>query len=58
MNYNELDIAEGGSASREFENLYKETNQEKMNSVRENLLKYCKMDTYAMVKILEELEKV
>jgi len=32
--------------------------QEDIERTRENLLEYCKMDTFAMVKILEKLKQL
>ena len=58
LSYKGLEIAGGGQASSSFESLYSETDIDRINSVRNNLLKYCGLDTYAMVKILEVLEKV
>ena len=58
MNYNELQIKEGGSASIAFENLHYETDLFKVEEIRKNLLEYCKMDTLAMVEILNKLMKI
>jgi hypothetical protein len=58
MKYDDLDISEGGSASREFENLYYEQEIERIKQVRNSLLEYCNMDSTAMVKILTTLYKV
>lgn len=44
-------------ASIAFEGLYLETDQNKITNTRQNLLEYCKLDTLAMVKILEVLKK-
>ncbi len=58
MNYNKLEIKEGGTASIAFESLYYETDLFKTADIRKNLLEYCKMDTLAMVKILDKLQKL
>jgi len=58
MNYNELEIKEGGTASIAFESLYYETDLFKTAEIRKNLLDYCKMDTLAMVEILDKLQKL
>jgi hypothetical protein len=55
MNYDNLEINNGGSASSSFEQLYNETNEEKIKEIRRNLLEYCKLDTFAMVRILDKL---
>jgi hypothetical protein len=57
MNYNNLEIKEGGKASIAFESLYYETDLFKTAEIRTNLLEYCKMDTLAMVEILNKLIK-
>jgi hypothetical protein len=56
MSYDELEIKEGGSASHEFENLYYETDFQKIETTRNSLLKYCEMDSYAMLKLQKFLE--
>ncbi len=58
LNYDDLIINEGGLASIAFESLYYETDFIKINEIRKNLLEYCKLDTYAMVKLLEKLESL
>ena len=35
-----------------------EMNEEDRENTRRNLLKYCELDTFAMVKVWEELVKV
>jgi hypothetical protein len=57
LSYSNLEIKKGEDASGAFLSLYEEKEPKKINETRENLLNYCKMDTYAMVKILEVLEK-
>jgi len=52
MNYDNLDIAEGGSASAHFAymamNMY---SKEKEEEIKKELLQYCRQDTLALVKI-------
>jgi hypothetical protein len=56
--YKELDGVQNGSqAMNAFARLGKLENQEKQK-MRTSLLEYCKLDTLAMVKILEKLRKV
>ncbi len=57
MHYNDLKINDGGSASFAFAGLLRERNIEKIKQTRRNLLDYCKMDTLAMVHILNKLEE-
>jgi hypothetical protein len=56
LSYENLQINEGGLASIKFESLFKETDLMKIADIRTNLLEYCKLDTFAMVKLLEKLE--
>jgi hypothetical protein len=58
LSYEGMDIADGGTASAAFESLYFEEDVFRINEMRENLLKYCKMDTLAMVEILNVLQKL
>ena len=56
LSYDELEINEGGLASIAFESLQTETDLMFIAEIKEQLLKYCKLDTLAMVRILEKLE--
>ncbi len=59
LSYADLDIHEGGTASNKWGEMIKlETPQEVKASIYDNLLKYCELDTLAMVKILEKLMKL
>ena len=58
LGYENLEINEGGLASIAFESLYYETDLMRVADIRNNLLEYCKLDTLAMVKILEKLESL
>jgi hypothetical protein len=55
LSYKDLNIQEGESASSIFEQMAAESFNGDENQTREDLLEYCKMDTWAMVKILEVL---
>lgn len=57
LSYNDLKISNGSIAMVAFEHLQKETDMFKILETRENLLEYCKLDTLAMVKVFEVLEK-
>lgn len=50
-------IHNGGEASEAFLSL-KDKNLEEQEEIREGLLEYCKLDTYAMVKIWEKFKEV
>jgi len=58
LSYEGLEIADGGSASISYEQLIEETDMIKTMETRKNLLEYCKLDTLAMVEILEELSEI
>lgn len=58
LNYENLLIGNGGDASAAFYNLTNEADEAKINESREALLAYCKLDTFAMVKLLEKLKQV
>ena len=58
LSYNELEIKEGGKASNTFLSMVNGSFKGDTAKVRSQLLEYCKLDTYAMVKILERLKKV
>lgn len=58
FSYDELAIADGGSASMAFTSLLGETDLFKIMEIRQNLLDYCKLDTLAMVEILKVLKNV
>jgi hypothetical protein len=55
LSYNDLEISEGGTASLTYMSLYEDTDQESILAKRENLLRYCELDTLAMVKLLEKI---
>ncbi len=58
LNYDSLKIGSGSIAMSAFEQLQNETDLFKIADARDALKAYCEMDTYAMVRILEVLEKV
>jgi hypothetical protein len=56
LGYNDLAIQEGGTASNQFLRLLKAlVPSSDIPSLRDQLLKYCERDTFAMVKLLEKL---
>lgn len=57
LSYSEMEIANGGTAMEVFENMINNTHTpaEKQN-LRQALLEYCKLDTWAMVKLVEWLQ--
>jgi len=57
LSYQDMEIQEGGSAQRlwmssVYEDIY---SQQEVDKIMANLLQYCELDTYAMVKIFEVL---
>jgi len=58
LSYDDLQINDGGLASIAFESLFNETNMIRIAETRTQLLEYCKLDTLAMVRILERLESM
>jgi hypothetical protein len=56
LSYKDLEINNGGDASSLFLQLFGSSDTELIEKARENLLKYCHLDTLAMVRILEVLE--
>ncbi|MEE4260959.1 MAG: DUF2779 domain-containing protein, partial [Bacteroidales bacterium] len=55
LSYKDLEISEGGTAFNTFAEMVMGTFKGDIVQTRQNLLEYCKLDTYAMVKILEKL---
>ena len=58
LNYHNLEgVHNGSEAMATYANLGTFTKEEQQK-IRHNLLKYCELDTYAMVKIWEKLNEV
>jgi hypothetical protein len=58
LSYNELNISDGLASQRTWlETFLEGQNQENKDKIIKNLLEYCELDTFAMVKILEKLKK-
>ncbi len=58
LSYDNLEINDGGLASLAFESLFYETDLMRIADIRKDLLEYCKLDTFAMVKLIEKLESI
>lgn len=58
LSYDSLEIKNGGDASNTFLAMVNGTFDGNINKTRLQLLEYCRMDTYAMVKILEKLSEL
>jgi len=57
LSYKDLEIQEGGTASLKWFNIARGDTTGK-DQILKNLLKYCELDTLAMVRIWEELEEL
>lgn len=58
LDYQNLDIQHGMMASETFANLYLLKDMDDRKKIRDDLLAYCKLDTLAMVRILERLKNI
>lgn len=58
LNYDQLAIKDGGTASNTFLSMVNKTFDGNEVEERKNLLEYCEMDSFAMVKILDKLFQV
>ena len=58
LSYDNLDIKDGGTASNIFLSMVNGTFNGNVKETRKQLLEYCYMDTFAMVKILEKLIQI
>lgn len=58
LSYDDLEIKEGGTASNTFLSMVYGTFEGDVEETRRQLLEYCELDTYAMVKILETLKYI
>ena len=55
LSYNDLDVKEGGTASNTFLSMVNGSFKGDVEEKRRQLLEYCELDTFAMVKILDRL---
>ena len=59
LSYAEMDIHEGATASNKWRDMIDpKTSQADAEKIYNDLIKYCELDTFAMVRILEELRKM
>ena len=59
LSYKELGIQDGNSAQRLWmEAILDETRADQKEQILADLTEYCKMDTWAMVRIWQELNKL
>jgi hypothetical protein len=55
LRYEHLDVRDGGMAMDAFATMNQTDDPEEIKKIRKSLLEYCKLDTLAMVKIVERL---
>ena len=58
LTYEGMAISDGGAAMNTYATLHLLEDKEKVKQIRKDLLEYCKLDTFAMVKLLEKLKEV
>jgi hypothetical protein len=58
LSYKDLEIQEGGTASLTFLQMVQGQFKGDVTKTRQNLIKYCELDTLAMVKILARLQGI
>ena len=59
LDYHNLDgVQNGTEASAAFMKMYEIKSAEEMKALRQQLLKYCGLDTFAMVKIWQKLNEI
>ena len=59
LSYKELPINHGDQATSEWKRLVSdETSPAEKAEIKANLLRYCELDTFAMVRIWQELKKL
>jgi hypothetical protein len=59
LSYKDLDVQDGTMAMTEWErSISEEVSKQEKEKIRENLLEYCKLDTFAMVEIYRLLRSL
>lgn len=58
LNYHNLEGVQNGTEAMDIFPKIKNMPQEEADRARQNLLEYCKLDTFAMVKIWQELRRI
>ena len=58
LNYHNLKLIHNGSEAMNAFNTLTDYNDEQRTIIRKNLLEYCKLDTFAMVKIWQKLNEI
>lgn len=55
LNYKSLDEVHNGTEAMKAYNSFKSLDEESKEKLKKNLLKYCELDTYAMVKLYQKM---
>lgn len=58
LSYHELPTQNGGDASSEYANLLYQADPQKTQEIKKDLLRYCHLDTLAMVEIFKKLRNI
>jgi len=58
MRYDDLEVSDGVQAMEAYRKLEDEKDPQRVTEIRDALWEYCKLDTLAMVRILEKLESI
>lgn len=58
LSYDILDVSNGAMASAAWTGMMQMNGQEEREALRKQLLEYCHLDTLAMVRILEEMQRM
>ena len=58
LSYKEMDVANGTDAMEAWVRLITMPEGNDRDQLREDMLEYCKLDTYAMVRLFEEMERI
>jgi len=58
LSYHELAVSNGEMAASTWLRMHHESNEEQLEEMRQQLLEYCHLDTFAMVKILEKMHEL
>jgi len=58
MGYNGMAICNGGEAMNAYANLHLVKDEAEVERIRKALMEYCKLDTHAMVALLDKLQEV
>jgi hypothetical protein len=57
FSYSDLEVQDGTMAMEVWgKTIFEDLAESEVNEIRQNLLKYCELDTLAMVKIFEKLK--